>query len=141
MTEYVMGLYFDLARHYVWLLKKDRPAWQKGRLNGCGGKIEPGETGYATMRREAREELGIDVEDWEPFCVLSGVDWTVTVYRAFGNLVPTQRESEEVVQARVDGVRMGGRGFIGNIPWLVSMALDEDAIEQYTVSAVIDLPG
>ena len=36
---------------------------QLGKYNGLGGKVEPGEDIVAAMRRELREEAGIEVAD------------------------------------------------------------------------------
>jgi 8-oxo-dGTP diphosphatase len=44
MQTYACGFLFSLDRTRVLLIRKRRPAWQAGRLNGVGGKIEPGET-------------------------------------------------------------------------------------------------
>ena len=43
----------------VLLVKKDRPAWQSGRLNLVGGKIEAGETPEQAALRELKEEAGL----------------------------------------------------------------------------------
>jgi 8-oxo-dGTP diphosphatase len=60
-----------------------------GKYNGLGGKCEPGEDPYACVKREIREEAGIDIEpiyignitfqDFSP----EG-DWEVHVFRAEG---------------------------------------------------------
>jgi 8-oxo-dGTP diphosphatase len=39
---------------------KNKPAWQKGRLNLVGGKVEPGETPAEAAFRELKEESGLD---------------------------------------------------------------------------------
>jgi 8-oxo-dGTP pyrophosphatase MutT (NUDIX family) len=44
--------------HNVLLVRKNRPEWQKGRLNLVGGKIEPGETPEEAAVRELYEEAG-----------------------------------------------------------------------------------
>lgn len=43
----------------VLLVRKDRPAWQCGYFNLCGGKIEEGELPQCTALRELREESGL----------------------------------------------------------------------------------
>jgi len=40
-TKYVCGFLFDMAFKHVALINKVRPDWQKGKLNGIGGKVEP----------------------------------------------------------------------------------------------------
>src|SRR5690349_13991679 len=39
---YALGFLFDGTGRVV-LIRKRRPAWQAGLLNGVGGKVEPGE--------------------------------------------------------------------------------------------------
>lgn len=43
----------------ILLVEKDRPDWQKGRLNLVGGKIEKGETPEQAALRELQEESGL----------------------------------------------------------------------------------
>ena len=40
MQKYSLGFVFDLPVEKVLLIEKQRPEWQKGKLNGIGGKIE-----------------------------------------------------------------------------------------------------
>ncbi len=40
MKRYVAGLMFSKDEKYVALVIKNKPDWQKGLLNGIGGKIE-----------------------------------------------------------------------------------------------------
>lgn len=42
----------------VLLVLKEKPAWQKGRLNLVGGKVEEGETPEEAAYRELKEEAG-----------------------------------------------------------------------------------
>lgn len=73
--HYVVGFYFNSEVHErVLLIEKQRPKWQKGRLNGVGGHVESDETPRMAMNREFREETGVGVglERWEKFCELSG---------------------------------------------------------------------
>lgn len=56
--RYVLGFMFNEAKTHVLLVKKNRPAWQAGLLNGIGSKIEPGEQPLEAMEREFQEETG-----------------------------------------------------------------------------------
>lgn len=58
-VRYVLGFTFSPTFSHVLLLWKNRPAWQAGKLNGIGGKIEEGETAEEAMAREFTEETGI----------------------------------------------------------------------------------
>ena len=40
MKKYVLTFLFTSDYKNVWLIEKNRPNWQKGSLNGIGGKIE-----------------------------------------------------------------------------------------------------
>lgn len=68
--RYVVGFaYTDDGR--CLLLRKNRPKWQEGLLNGIGGKIEDGESPEEAMGRESMEEVGLDL-DWRCRGMMSG---------------------------------------------------------------------
>ena len=75
----VIGFLFD-GNGNVLLIEKNRPAWQKGRLNGIGGKIEREETPYQAMIREFREEAGADVASWREFCRMAGDGYRLCIF-------------------------------------------------------------
>lgn len=125
-TEYVAGfmLSYDLQR--VALIKKNRPAWQAGKLNGIGGHIEPGETDIQAMVREFEEETGLktDEELWFKYARISengafGVSFFVT--QGFLDGLES-RTDEEVVVANVS--ELHEIEAIENILWLVHLAID-----------------
>ena len=64
---YVVGFMFSPAENAVLLLRKNRPTWQQGKLNGIGGRIEGDETPEQAMRRECIEEVGLDLDSWKEF--------------------------------------------------------------------------
>lgn len=68
MTKYVVGFLFnsitpDVGQKVV-LIRKNKPDWQRGKLNGVGGKIEPGENAFNAMVREFEEETGQTFLGW-----------------------------------------------------------------------------
>jgi 8-oxo-dGTP diphosphatase len=60
MISYVVGFMFSEYCNEIALIKKKRPEWQKGRLNGIGGHIEKNEVPHDAMYREFEEEAGIE---------------------------------------------------------------------------------
>jgi 8-oxo-dGTP diphosphatase len=85
---YVAGLLFDGPN--VALVRKQHPPYQRGLLNGIGGKVgvgpgvDPNETPDQAMIREFEEEAGPYITDWRKFCVLHGDGWVVHWYVSFG---------------------------------------------------------
>ena len=59
MKRYVVGFMFDDEMNNVCMIVKNRPAWQKGALNGVGGRIEQLEGPSHAMIREFEEETGV----------------------------------------------------------------------------------
>jgi 8-oxo-dGTP diphosphatase len=61
MFRYVVGFMFDEEMKRVLLMLKDRPHWQKDKLNGIGGKIEESDPSpEKAMVRKFKEEVGIE---------------------------------------------------------------------------------
>lgn len=78
-TEYVVGFAFDENEKNVILVRKQRPEWQKGALNGPGGHIEDGESMLVAMAREFKEEVGIETNPyvWRHKVTIQGNGWRV----------------------------------------------------------------
>lgn len=54
--RFVVGFVFSKNPERILLVLKNRPAWQSGKFNGIGGKIENFETPLEAMNREFVEE-------------------------------------------------------------------------------------
>lgn len=126
-TLAVLGFYFSLDRKEVLLIEKKRPAWQRGKLNGVGGRIEQNELPYHAMRREFREETGIDECGWErAFHLVDTLHgcWIVNVFYAFGihSRNPIQMTDEKPIIVPVDNLPMNT---ICNLRWMIPIILDE----------------
>lgn len=127
MMQYVAGFLFSGAKTEILLIQKNRPQWQAGKLNGIGGKIEPGETPIEAMRREMREEAGLDIEDWQNFATLEGKGrYIVHMFKAFatGRPAATSLTDESVFWIPLPSLR--SQPTIPNLAWLVPLALDPD---------------
>lgn len=141
-------------REQVVLICKNRPTWQAGRLNGVGGKIEPGEGNRMAMVREFEEETGLKTEPgkWDLICTMTWPDdWkrvgryaspSIDFYRYvwpddtfLSSLVRTCTD-EEIVIELVEHV--GNRRVIPNLRWLVPLAAyTADRYEPFTILATV----
>lgn len=123
MKTYVLGFLFSEDRSKVLLIRKHYPKWQRGLLNGIGGKIEANEQGRQAMRREFREEAGLTIDDWEWMGNLYGIDWKVFVYRAFGDV----KNARSCTRENIEIVPVGRLppSVIPNTRWLIPICLDE----------------
>lgn len=64
--HYSLAFIFNKDHSKVLLMMKNRPEWQKGRVNGIGGKFEEGETGLQCVAREIEEETALVIphKEW-----------------------------------------------------------------------------
>jgi 8-oxo-dGTP diphosphatase len=129
MTEkvkYVVGFCFSSDLSKVALIHKNRPQWQRGRLNGIGGHTEPEETEADAMEREFDEEAGARLKNWKRFAVLVDRDWLVEFFWARGNLsVLSSRTDEQIELVDVDRILLGQSSVLPSLRWLVPMALND----------------
>jgi 8-oxo-dGTP diphosphatase len=124
VTDYVVGFAFSLDARRVLLVRKQRPAWQRGRYNGIGGHIEEGELPIEAMRREFFEETGIftSVRDWRHFAVVCTEHSRVFVFAARLDIDAARTTTDERIQAiGVEKVRTAR--IVPNLTWLVPLAL------------------
>jgi 8-oxo-dGTP diphosphatase len=124
----VVGFLFSGPR--VLLVRKIRPSWQSGLVNGVGGVVEPTETPMDAMRREFREETGCTIDiPWRHFC---------TEQESFGAWVyffaaempdrslhawPLHNDVGEEL-GWIHHRAVGATHAIGNLRWLIPMARD-----------------
>lgn len=131
MERMVCGFLFDRGRGGVVLIRKERPAWQRGRWNGVGGHIIGSETPAEAMAREFREETGrkIRVESWRPLVTLQGRNgkWKVHFFSAFSDAARATRSmTDELVS--IFPVHALPPDSLHNLNWLIPLALDRDVM-------------
>lgn len=131
VVGYVVGFLFAEDREDPWvvLIEKARPEWQKGKLNGVGGKIEPGETPDEAMRREFREETGLDVQGWRRFADLIGSQDHIVFFEARAPWVELTRVQNQDLTEPVRVLQVSGMAFwpaVPNLRWLIPLALDPE---------------
>ena len=131
-TQYVVGLLFSVDRHGVALIRKTKPKWQAGMLNGVGGHVEPGEAAPQAMVREFREEPGTEVTAWELFATLTGPDFEIRFYSAFDDAAirAVATTTEEAVERWPVKAALAGQDLIPNLRVLIPLALDQTGIKK-----------
>jgi len=138
MIKYVVGFLFDSNRGIVALINKKRgPDSIIGKWNGIGGKVEVGETYLDAMRREFKEEAGLDIGSWEHTITLTGPDFTIQFFRAFSNLVwnVDTIEDEEVAYWVVPRAMVDNQ-VVPGLKWQIPVQLDNDI--NYPIEVQVD---
>lgn len=154
MRSYVLGFVFDLEYRDVLLIQKARPAWQAGRLNGLGGKVEEGEAFYQAMERELAEETGgrlgpvalasygrlrgrhgFDPEgDWEVWLFHGRAGWDIAGLTGIG--------SDEGVTQVVPRLDLPNWPVLPNLCYLVPMAYNHRrGLDQAAFIDVVEVGG
>lgn len=119
------------------LIEKLKPAWQAGKLNGVGGKIEPGETPEFAMSREFYEETGIanSSVEWKHCVTLEGADFRVYFFVSFGSCAGWfNKTAERVVPVLYDALPAN---VIPNLRWIIPLCCDSSV--QHPI-VVLDRP-
>ncbi|HTJ78523.1 MAG TPA: NUDIX domain-containing protein [Rariglobus sp.] len=124
--NYVAGFLFKNNDQLVALIEKKRPAWQAGRLNGIGGKIEAGESAPMAMRREFMEEAGVHIYEWRLFAVLNFSGGSVYFFMARGDFPLLSNTDEIVSWYPVETI--AALPTIPNLRWLIPLAIDKDQV-------------
>jgi 8-oxo-dGTP diphosphatase len=89
MINYVVGFMFSSGKDGILLIRKNRPEWQYGKLNGIGGKMEEGETPRDAMVREFREETGLKTkeEDWTIAGRIEGLESRIWILTGVSDII------------------------------------------------------
>jgi 8-oxo-dGTP diphosphatase len=124
--QFVVGFVMDDNGRRVLLLRKRRPAWQDGLLNGCGGRVEPSETFEQAMIREAREEIGVDRIPFAHVVTLRRGEFECRFYRAFSTsaFAIADAQTDELVERHWTSVVIGSPDLVPNLNWILPLAVD-----------------
>lgn len=130
MQRYVVGFMFDHGCSEVALIRKNRPKWQQGKLNGIGGHVEKGELDEVAMKREFYEETGVIHKEWKHIATLQvfngpTLDANVSVFTTYGDLTKLQTTTDE----KIEIINLGDlyyRSLINNLQYLIPLCLYND---------------
>lgn len=129
MKNYCLGFCFDNPSKHVVLISKEKPEWQKGKINGVGGKIRLKETALQAMIREFEEEAGVNVPHWQHCITLIEQDmkWCVYIFRTHLQLDFMVEYVQSMTEEEVDiyEVRKLPENVIPNLRWIIPMLTDQ----------------
>ncbi len=132
VNSYVVGLAFDISQKRIVLIEKNRPDWQKGKLNGIGGKVEKLESIHEAMSREFQEEAGLKTMPyaWRYFLCLNCIEDKTSIHFFTCNLSTYEYHSlkqttdEELRIITVENLHHNNYNAIHNLKWIIRMAKD-----------------
>lgn len=128
--KYVLVFAFNHVNDLL-LIQKNRPEWQAGRLNGIGGKVEPGENFLDAAVREFKEEANVDLNPryLAPFLKMEGEGMELMAYTIiltcedfFDKAVPMT--DEKLVYMKDAGSMRFPLPHVPNLKWIIPLAID-----------------
>lgn len=135
--QYVLGIALATPPRLTSVLtiaKLRGPPNVRGRLNGIGGRVRPGESPPAAMAREADEEAGLTTrsDEWLSFGTLAGDDYEVHLFAlrydelAHGGKTGDQSPTDEIVTwqrvASVTDPERSGVAVVDNLTVIIACA-------------------
>lgn len=128
MRNYVLAFMVNATNNQILLIKKKRPAFQAGKMNGIGGKIEGDETPVEAIIREVEEETGLKTTEyeWANFGEMRLPDGgKVHLFKTFRDDLENalSMTDEEVVVMDID-YNVLKPLVMPNLIWLIDVAMD-----------------
>ncbi len=126
MVRYTVSFLFNGDLSKVLLIHKLTPEWQKGMVNGLGGKFEAGEDCFRCISREVEEEAGLrtNPSEWKKIGELYSDRWIVDVMTIVYKGKETDAKSVERQRVEWFSVSNLPDNLISNLTWLVPLCLD-----------------
>lgn len=119
--DFCLGLAFSHGLDKVALMKKNRPAWQKGKVNGIGGKIEEDELPIDAMVREFYEETGAVHYSFHHFAKVDFASGTMYCYKTEIELSLLETTTDEEIE--IYDVNNLPENMVEEVSWLINLAL------------------
>lgn len=125
--KYIVCLLFSDDLKNIVLIRKNRPDWQKGLLNGPGGKVEEGESYDFAAHREFFEEAGISVPIWDHLAYQTEDNGKyevcyVTAKTSYEHLNQVKSKTDEIVgMYTVEFIEQ--KNLVNSLKWLIPLAI------------------
>lgn len=130
MQQYVLCFLYDKQIKHVALIRKNKPQWQAGKLNGIGGKVELWESIEEAAPREFLEETGVDIpqKQWRHFLTFSGVGYAVNTFVAFDDKIFDCKtmEAEKIEVVEIQNINFNE--CVDNLKWIIPLSLVKEEI-------------
>jgi 8-oxo-dGTP diphosphatase len=125
--KYSLGFIFTPSFDKVLLIHKVTPDWQKGNLNGIGGKIEEDESTLSCVVREVKEESNLSIPEnyWVYVANLSSNNFFTDVFACKYDGQMTDAKSLEVEQIEWFSTRELPSNMMNNLYWLIPLSIDK----------------
>lgn len=127
MTKYSLGFIFTPDFEEVLLMHKTKPDWQKGKINGIGGKLEPKEDYIECLVRETQEETGLLIPEnkWIYVATISSKISFVEIFACVYSGNKTDAKSVELEKVEWFDVNKLPANIMSNLSWLIPLSLDK----------------
>ncbi len=138
MKKYTLGFIFNENMDKVLLIHKLVPAWQVGKINGLGGKMEEVEDGLSCIVREIQEESGLitEKESWEFICKMHSLDFNIDTFGYIYTGDINDAKSLEAEQIEWFDVNNLPENVISNLKWLIPLTIDKMTRKDFTFKKV-----
>lgn len=132
-TFYTLGFIFNADNGLVLLQYKHKPLWQRGKLNGIGGKVED-ETPMEAMERESIEEVGRSFDWRSKLSMLIGADKHISVFKSNASINEMKRAEKFSTENTPEPCEVFSveeiikKPILHNLLWIVPLLADDNLI-------------
>ncbi len=127
MKRYTLGYIFSSDLKKVLLVYKLAPKWQKGKINGIGGKNKDNENDLTCIVREIQEETSLKTasKDWIYLGKMHGENWTMALFTLIykGELTDAKKSAKEEIAWFP--VKKLPKNVIPNLHWQIPLAIEK----------------
>ncbi|WP_170221885.1 NUDIX hydrolase [Neptunomonas concharum] len=123
--SFVVGFLFNPSLTHVVLIEKNKPLWQKGRLNGLGGLVNDGESISNAISREVFEESGVMLPPqlWSQFHKTTNKDDKIVHYFFAVSSLANKAKSNEKEKVSLVSINQLPSNCLHDIKKLIMLAM------------------